>query len=207
MTQTEWGPLSLVDENVPDLPISLLLARTISEHINFLGVEAWSHWQAVTMCWAAPCNQTEREQWGLVRLEWTIDPSKPLFFSKQYYVTMQFSRWIRPGTRVYRVDDTYWGRYTCLAVDEVKGRFIAVLTNPREYPMERVVTPPDGFCPQISPGGQKPSVVRWVYQTTAADNFRLVHSGVRSGCPENVSVVVEPMSVTTVILELGGNKK
>ena len=52
--------------DISDLELALVLARSICEHINFLGVVAWSHWQAVDSCWdPLTCA---RQQWGLVRI-------------------------------------------------------------------------------------------------------------------------------------------
>ena len=186
---------------MPDLTVSLLLARIITEHINFLGVAAWSHWQAVTICRKASCFRTRRFYWGVIRLDKPLYPLKPLFYSRQYFVTMQFSRWIRPGMRVYSVGDEHWGRFTCVAVDESAGRFVTVLTNQETFPIDRVVELPQGLCPENS-SDSKP-VVKRVYHTTQEDSHMLLESTTLTECPGSVTVAVEPLSVTTVILDLG----
>ena len=64
--QSEWGPLAMLPTDVSDMELALVLARSICEHINFLGVVAWSHWQAVDSCWDP--HTCARQQWGLVRI-------------------------------------------------------------------------------------------------------------------------------------------
>ena len=186
---------------MPDLTVSLLLARIITEHINFLGVAAWSHWQAVTICRRASCFRTRKFFWGVIRLDTPLYPLKPLFYSKQYFVTMHFSRWIRPGMRVYSVADEHWGRFTCVAVDESSGRFVTVLTNQEIFPINRVVELPVRFCHKVISDNKL--LVKRVYHTTREDSYRLLETTALEGCPGKLSVTVEPRSVTTVILEGG----
>ena len=56
--QSEWGILNPKLGELEDLPASLLLGRSISEHINLLCVLAWSHWQAMDQCAEGPCIET-----------------------------------------------------------------------------------------------------------------------------------------------------
>ena len=198
--QTEWGPLSLFPSKSSDLSVALLLGRAISEHINFLGAEAWSHWQAAVPCYG-PCNDTYNQQWGLVRLPQPFNVPQDLFFSKQFSVFQHFSRWIRPGAEIVRVDDAHWGRFTCQAVDAVNRRFVAVLTNQEDRTVRRRVEVPGSFCGLVA--GRWGGVKLWLrkYRTGDEEDVKEYDSQWFSDCPSTLNLRVGGMKIVTVVLE------
>ena len=228
--QSEWGPLNIYPAGLPDLDTALLLARSISEHINFMGVVSWSHWQAVTVCYPYACANTSAVQFGLVRAEWPLSDPRPLFYSKQYFVTMHFSRWIRPGMLVRQVIGER-GRHMCTAVDERQGRLVVVLSNPYRYPMNitieknltRLVCPLLGAArgggggggaggwlggrgagkrAEKSPQGDYPaSMSVRRFSTSARENHKFVGAQSLDLCRQDYAVWLPRRSVATILIE------
>ena len=52
---------------------------------------------------------------------------------------MQFNKWMRHRMRVSTLRDVHWGRFTCVALDECRGRLVTVLTDHEAFPLEWVV--------------------------------------------------------------------
>ena len=198
--QSEWGPLSLSPSLSSDFSVSLLLARSISEHVNFMGAEAWSYWQAVVPCYG-PCNETDRQHWGLIRLSWPYSSLQDLFFSKQFSVFQHFSRWIRPGAEIVRVDDAHWGRFTCQAVDAVNRRFAAVLTNQEARAVRRTVEVPGSFCEKVAGGKGWRGLWLRKYRTNEEEDVLEYDSRKFSYCPSSLTLHVPGSTVVTVVLE------
>ncbi|KAI5066979.1 hypothetical protein GOP47_0017507 [Adiantum capillus-veneris] len=72
------------------------IGRHIALDLNELQASAWCYWQALEM---------PGSLWGLLQTSFTYDTHPiNLTISKQYYVLMQFSKWIRPGFQIFPVD-------------------------------------------------------------------------------------------------------
>ncbi|KAH7302051.1 hypothetical protein KP509_23G054100 [Ceratopteris richardii] len=91
---SEYGPLNWHGE---DIDVALGLGRHISLDLNELQASAWCYWQALEM---------PGSFWGLIQTSFTYDVEpKSLIITKQYYVLMQFTKWIRPGCHIFPVEN------------------------------------------------------------------------------------------------------
>ena len=85
---SEWGPQY---QEGDELEVALIFARTITLDINVLGVCGWTYWLAVEQGEYTP-------YWGLIRSTWSYKQPFWRVRRKQYYVMMQFTRWVVPGS-------------------------------------------------------------------------------------------------------------
>lgn len=120
---SEWGPQYLKGS---EFDVALIMGRIMNMDVNVLGALSWSYWQAVESYVGEP-------YWGLLYTS-EMDPfPREIYFRKQYYIMMQFSKWIVPGSRIIR---THWScNAGLLAVYQSKvKRIVLVVTN--EYTRE-----------------------------------------------------------------------
>ena len=95
VAMSEWGPLNY--EGLSDLGVALTMALKIILDMNVMRVVAWSYWLAVGASSVPP-------HWGLLSTSYVYGNNVVLTKNKQYYVMMHFSRWIRPGSLVMRMN-------------------------------------------------------------------------------------------------------
>ncbi|GJP51466.1 hypothetical protein CLOM_g10633 [Closterium sp. NIES-68] len=85
--QTEWGPVNVRGS---EMQIACLMARTIIQHVNLMGVEAWYHWLAL--------QQPNPSGWGLIWQGFSYrEPFRPVV-TKQFWAMLHFTRWMPPGS-------------------------------------------------------------------------------------------------------------
>lgn len=129
MTETDWA--STEGENAGEMGAGLWLGRKIIEDLNTLEADAWVIWQIV----AAYISQTEykgrRDMPALPDLDkgyWGVafaDTDKEeIFLTQKYYAFGQFSRFIRPGMKLIKVD-----REALACYDKENERLIVVALN------------------------------------------------------------------------------
>ncbi len=90
MWMSEYGPLNWGGE---EYDIALAVGRHITLDLNDLRPSAWCYWQVL---------EGPGSFWGLLQtpLNYQVKPFA-VDIKKQYYVMMQFTRWIRPGFKVF----------------------------------------------------------------------------------------------------------
>lgn len=84
---SEWGPFNMRGS---EMDIALGLARFVMLDINTLRASGWIYWQAIEEFAAQP-------YWGLIFSTHTSRKPFNYRIRPQYYVLMQFTKWIRPG--------------------------------------------------------------------------------------------------------------
>ena len=128
----------------------------------------------------------------------------PLFMSKQYYVTMHFSKWIRPGDSVYRVKGLT-GRYMAASLNAEKTRLTVVMTNQRSDPKRFTLSLPlPGFSCYLD---RQERVMMNKYRTTMDDNMYIYDWQEMVERDTTVEMAIDPMSVVTVIVECKGKRR
>eukprot|EP00250_Pteridium_aquilinum_P010773 c19620_g1_i1 orf=33-1832(+) len=121
---SEYGPLNWRGE---DIDVALGLGRHIALDLNELQASAWCYWQVLEL---------PGSLWGLLQTSFTYDVQPiNLTISKQFYVFMQFTKWIRPGFQIFPVD-TFADRFLVAASFLDKSAvfvFINESTSYRDY--------------------------------------------------------------------------
>lgn len=113
---SEYGPLNW---NGEESDVALAVGRHITLDINDLHPSAWCYWQAL---------EGPGSLWGLLQtplVYGTVPFAVDL--KKQYYVLMHFSRWIRPGFKVYRNEGLR--DFLVTAVDPSGSTVVVIMTN------------------------------------------------------------------------------
>ena len=95
VAMSEWGPLNY--EGLTELGTALLLALKVILDMNVMQVVSWSYWLAIG-------GSAKPPHWGLITTPYVYGKNVVLTKNKQYYTMMHFSRWIRPGSLIMRMD-------------------------------------------------------------------------------------------------------
>ena len=104
------------DKNRTTIDSSMNLAKGILKDLKDLKATAWINWQAVE-------DSGPADDWGLIGASFT-GPNEYIT-GKQYYGMANFSKFIRPGDKIIKID-----HYTSLAAyDEANRRLVIVTTN------------------------------------------------------------------------------
>lgn len=114
---SEYGPLNW---NGDEHDVALGVAKHITLDINDLHPSAWCYWQAL---------EAPGSLWGLLQTPLEYGTTSPIAvdLKKQYFVLMQFSRWIRQGFKVYSNEGLR--DFLVTAVDPAGTTVVVVLTN------------------------------------------------------------------------------
>lgn len=92
-------------EDFADMRPALVLAEHIVDDLKRLEPAAWVFWQAVEDL--STRNGSKGSNWGLIKMDLTARPDAPhpIAITTKYWAMANFSRYIRPGMRLIRVDD------------------------------------------------------------------------------------------------------
>lgn len=166
MTETDWS--SSMGENAGEMGPALWLGHKIIEDINTLGCSAWVIWQIV----AAYISQHEYKgrrdmpclpdltqgYWGTAFAD--TDKEK-IYLTQKYYAFGQFSRFIRPGMRLIKVD-----KNTIACYDKSNKTLCIVLINCKECDCEKSFalsgfSAPDGKVKTVRTSGDIADGEHW----------------------------------------------
>lgn len=176
-----------VPQSFSDMRPALDLADQITDDIRELEPRAWVMWQAVED-YENMTPAHENLNWGLIQADFTpADAARePLRKNKKYWAMAQYSRFIRPGSRVITTDDDD----TLAAVRPGGQGAVVVHTNPTGAP--RTVTLDLSGFRNVSPE----PVTRHV--TDATRNVHREADLTPAG--KRLTVTLGPNSVTTLVI-------
>ncbi|MGW7318503.1 glycoside hydrolase [Streptomyces sp. NPDC054865] len=125
MSEVDLG--GTVPQSFTHMSPALDLAERITDDLTQLEPRAWVLWQAVED-YENMTPAHEDSNWGLIQTDFTpADASKePLRKNKKYWAMAQYSRFIRPGSRVIGTDDDH----TLAAMRPGGQGTVVVHTNP-----------------------------------------------------------------------------
>lgn len=129
MTETDWS--GTAGEKAGEMAPALWLGKKIIEDLSTLKADAWVIWQIVAAYISQqeykgrhdmPCLPDLNEgYWGTAFAD---TDKEEIFLTQKYYAFGQFSRYIRPGMRLIKVD-----RDTLACYDKENERLIVVCLN------------------------------------------------------------------------------
>lgn len=173
-------PADKVPEDFSDMRSALALAEHIVQDIRRLEPAAWVFWQAVEDISAR--NGAPGSNWGLVKMDLTAPPQAPhpIAVTAKYWAMANFSRYVRAGMRLLKVDD----EDSIAAADADAGDLVLVHVNGGISP-RRLEVDAQGFC----------LVEMIVTDATRQAKVERVEGGCRR------TAVAAPRSVTTLRLQ------
>ncbi len=173
-------PLDKDPESFTDMASGLAFGEHVVGDLKRLEPAAWVFWQAVENLSAK--DGKPGSNWGLVKMDLSAAPAAPhpIRISPKYWVMAQFSRYIRPGYRLFPVDDP--DTVGALSPDGKK----VVLVHVNGGPITRRLTV---ALPHAT--------LRDVIVTDAT------HQAGRLGVPRGKSIDAAPRSVTTLMFDAG----
>ncbi|MFJ3908348.1 glycoside hydrolase [Streptomyces vinaceus] len=106
MSEVDLG--GTVPQSFTDMSPALDLAERITDDLTQLEPRAWVLWQAVED-YENMTPAHEDSNWGLIQTDFTPADAanEPLRTNKKYWVMAQYSRFVRPGSRVIGTDDAH----------------------------------------------------------------------------------------------------
>mgnify|MGYP000966764295 FL=1 len=119
MSETGAGDSS---HNHELIDTALSLANLIRRDLKELQPSAWVYWQAVE---DEDRAIEHNHNWGLVHAKFTGE--EEYYITKQYYAMGNYSKYIRPGSKIIGLDDLE--NRTLVAYDDSTGRLVLVITN------------------------------------------------------------------------------
>ncbi|MEY2225620.1 glycoside hydrolase [Streptomyces sp. BF23-19] len=125
MSEVDLG--GTVPQSFTDMSPALDLAERITDDLTRLEPRAWVLWQAVED-YENMTPAHEDSNWGLIQTDFTPAHAakEPLRKNKKYWAMAQYSRFIRPGSRIIGTDDDH----TLAAVRPGGQGAVVVHTNP-----------------------------------------------------------------------------
>jgi hypothetical protein len=112
--QSESGPLWVTPPEQTDIAYDLLIAARIVQDMRDMHVNAWIDWQLM---------DSYTNTWGLLRYN---DSAHTFVKTKNYFVRMQFSRFIKPGYTVIESNQAN----TLAAINPANNEIVVVVVNP-----------------------------------------------------------------------------
>ncbi|WP_327381545.1 glycoside hydrolase [Streptomyces sp. NBC_01207] len=185
MSEVDLG--GTVPQSFTDMSPALDLAERITDDLTQLEPRAWVLWQAVED-YENMTPAHENSNWGLIQTDFTPANAakEPLRKNKKYWAMAQYSRFIRPGSRVIGTDDDH----TLAAVRPGGQGAVVVHTNPTGS-ARTISLDLTGFQEVSSAPVQR-------YTTDATRNVHRETDVSTSG--ERLSVTLAPHSVTTLVV-------
>ncbi|CAI5516840.1 unnamed protein product [Closterium sp. Naga37s-1] len=189
--QSEWGP---IDTLGTDLQLAMYMARTVTEHINIMGVAAWYYWMAV---------EPKNRGWGLVRFNGDCGESVDsivLAFSKQYYVMKHFARAVPPGARI--VDMVTKCEHGVVAAYSPQHKRLTILVTNQSFKDFLLTLRVQDFIPR------DPSVpvLMHVHRTSVKEDYELIDQmnvqvpGNATLSATDITINAVPISLTSITL-------
>ncbi|KOU17378.1 hypothetical protein ADK52_31775 [Streptomyces sp. WM6372] len=185
MSEVDLG--GTVPQSFTDMSPALDLAERITDDLTQLEPRAWVLWQAVED-YENMTPAHEDSNWGLIQTDFTpVDADdEPLRKNKKYWAMAQYTRFIRPGSRVIGTDDDH----TLAAVRPGGQGAVVVHTNPTGS--ARTITLDLTGFRNVSPA----PVER--YTTDATRNVHREADVSTTG--KRLTVTLAPRSVTTLVV-------
>ncbi|WP_328787004.1 glycoside hydrolase [Streptomyces sp. NBC_00273] len=185
MSEVDLG--GTVPQSFTDMSPALDLAERITDDLTQLEPRAWVLWQAVED-YENMTPAHEDSNWGLIQTDFTPgDAAKePLRKNKKYWAMAQYSRFIRPGSRVIGTDDDH----TLAAVRPGGQGAVVVHTNPMGS-ARTIALDLTGFRDVSAAPVQR-------YTTDATRNVHREADVAVTG--KRVTVTLAPHSVTTLVV-------
>lgn len=136
MTETDWSSVSGKDAG--EMGPALWLGEKIIEDLNTLEPQAWVIWQIVAAYISKqefkgrrdmPCiPDLNKGYWGTAFADMDTEE---IYLTQKYYAFGQFSRFIRPGTTLLKVD-----KQTIACYDDIGKKISVVCVNPKANDIE-----------------------------------------------------------------------
>ncbi|MFB7979611.1 glycoside hydrolase [Streptomyces vinaceus] len=125
MSEVDLG--GTVPQSFTDMSPALDLAKRITDDLTQLEPRAWVLWQAVED-YENMTPSHEDSNWGLIQTDFTPADAagEPLRKNKKYWAMAQYTRFVRPGSRVIGTDDDH----TLAAMRPGGQGTVVVHTNP-----------------------------------------------------------------------------
>ncbi|WP_404961647.1 glycoside hydrolase [Streptomyces sp. 147326] len=185
MSEVDLG--GTAPQSFTDMGPALDLSERITDDLTQLEPRAWVLWQAVED-YENMTPAHENSNWGLIQTDFTPAHAgtEPLRKNKKYWAMAQYSRFIRPGSRVIGTDDDH----TLAAVRPGGQGAVVVHTNPTGS--ARTITLDLTGFRSVSPA----PVQR--YTTDATRNVHREADVSTTG--KRLTVTLAPHSVTTLVV-------
>ena len=198
MSEVDGG--ETLGENAGEMGAGLWLAQRITDDLNGLTPSAWIIWQVIDTHISREGYLGRRDNgmvnvnsgyWGTAVMD---HDRQKLILTKKYYVFGQFTRYIRPGSRLIEMEGP-----AVAALDETGKQLTVVVYNERKRPRDLTLNLSafgDAF-----PNGTRVRTIRTSGSMSNGENWaELPESAVREG---SVLTSLPPHSVTTFLV--GGN--
>ncbi|CAI5983566.1 unnamed protein product [Closterium sp. NIES-65] len=179
--QTEWGPLHI---GGTPLETAVYMARSIAQHINIMGVEAWYHW--------LPVQSVNKANWGPIQVRWKVfGPIRPKL-TKQFFGMLHFTRWIHRGSYPLFIRNEC--KHSVVAAYSPKARRLSVTIVNQQSKEFRMNLKISGF----DRWNRKKSTLRQVRRTSLKENYKRIYKEYSWDAITSSKVTVQGNSVTTV---------
>lgn len=173
---SEYGTGGSAPHSHEDMTSVMELANRIIQDLRILRPAAWIYWQAVE-------DEGANNNWGFIHADFVHQEEYEQ--TKQYYAMLNFSRFIRPGSRIIITPTDQ----SIAAYDEGTKRLTIVVQNNQEQAEEI------GF--ELS-GFTWTKEKAQIYETTKTKNFQETTIALASN---GFRVKVDGISVTTIVLD------
>ncbi|MFF1783436.1 glycoside hydrolase [Streptomyces virginiae] len=185
MSEVDLG--GAVPQSFTDMSPALDLAERITDDLTQLEPRAWVLWQAVED-YENMTPAHEDSNWGLIQTDFTpADAARePLRKNKKYWAMAQYSRFIRPGSRVIATDDDH-----TLAAVRPGGQGAVVVHTNATGSARTITLDLTGFRHVTAAPMQR-------YTTDATRNVHREADVAVTG--KRVTVTLAPHSVTTLVV-------
>ncbi|WP_284237493.1 glycoside hydrolase family 30 protein [Paenibacillus glycanilyticus] len=173
---SEYGTGGTQPHDHEDLSCVMELAERVIADLRLLRPSAWVYWQAVE-------DESAQNNWGFIHSDFKRGDSE-YEITKQYYAMAQFSKFIRPGSRILWTNDAH----SVAAYDSAKRQLAVVIHNGE---------------------GQRQICCDLGVLTTDQPTARLYRTSERENLAEEVvplhsnkfTLTLEAQSVTTVVID------
>ncbi|KAG6551283.1 hypothetical protein Mapa_007210 [Marchantia paleacea] len=152
---SEYGPLHWRGS---ELDIALAVAQHITLDVNELQASAWCYWQVLEI-------PGKNFYWGLMHAEFDYNLSFCVEIKKQYYILMQFSRWIRPGFLIHPVEGSCRNSLVIAVDPSSHATLVMVFTNSSDRNRDISVD-----SSSIAHGLEKCKTKAALYRTSVSEN-------------------------------------
>lgn len=184
MSEADLSPPN-VAEDFDDMASALTLAERITQDLKRLEPSAWVFWQAIENLSAR--KPGEGSNWGLIKMDLAARPSADpaIHVTRKYWAMANFSRYLRPGFRLLRIDDAD----TVAALSPDRRELVLVHVN-AGLSARRLIVPADSL-----PGGS------WSARSVVTSHTHRSETLCRSAATHGPQSAIAPrQSVTTVVL-------
>lgn len=172
---SEYGTGGTGPHDHEDMSCVMELAERVIHDLRLLQPAAWVYWQAIE-------DESAKNNWGFIHSDFRHGDSQ-YEITKQYYAMAQFSKFIRPGSRILLTDDPH----SVAAYHSADRRLTVVVHNPgsqRTIGYDLRAFNADGSSAKL-------------YRTSERDN--LAESNIQIN-RSKLTVNLDARSITTVVL-------